>query len=214
MATAKLNSPATSLLAGGRTRRSAPARCTTVIRAAAGSYSDELISTAVSPPFPTTKPYICPFSMSVLTAGRRILFLECCTCLTRRSVLWWWSLLSVICERWWGLFGRTRMMRKTPVFFWFTRFRWTNFKIWYPGPRVNYSPWCRMSLWQGCQIPESHANWVSNIKNLPFNCRLKKHCLGTYLLRWRSALLECKLHCSSYSSPCKQNWDARCYRSA
>ena len=57
MATVKLSSPAAGLLAGGRTRRSAPARRATVIRAAAGSYSDELVSTAVSAP---TKPYI-PF---------------------------------------------------------------------------------------------------------------------------------------------------------
>jgi len=88
MATAKLSSPATSLLAGGRTRRSAPARRATVIRAAAGSYSDELVSTAVSHPPPTTKPYIWPLSMSGLTAGRRIWLLERCTCLTRQSVMW------------------------------------------------------------------------------------------------------------------------------
>jgi fructose-bisphosphate aldolase, class I len=61
MATAKLSSPATSLLAGGRARRSAPARRATVIRAAAGSYSDELVSTAVSPGATASKPYVCPF---------------------------------------------------------------------------------------------------------------------------------------------------------
>ena len=55
MATVKLSSPAAGLLAGGRTRRSAPARRATVIRAAASSYSDELVSTAVStPPNPTS----------------------------------------------------------------------------------------------------------------------------------------------------------------
>jgi hypothetical protein len=72
-ATVKLSSPATGLLAGGRTRRSAPSRRGTVIRAAAGSYSDELVSTAVSAP---AEPYIfffpqncCPSVGSRLTAG-------------------------------------------------------------------------------------------------------------------------------------------------
>jgi fructose-bisphosphate aldolase, class I len=52
MAMAMLSTPATSLLAGGRSRRSAPARRATVIRAAVGSYADELVSTAVSDPVP------------------------------------------------------------------------------------------------------------------------------------------------------------------
>lgn len=50
MLTAKLTSPpaATTWLPGGG-RRSAPPRRATVIRAAAVSYADELVSTAVSP---------------------------------------------------------------------------------------------------------------------------------------------------------------------
>jgi hypothetical protein len=95
MATAKLSSPATSLLAGGRARRSAPARRATVIRAAAGSYSDELVSTAVSPERhrQQTLHLSLPFGLSGLTARRRTWLLECCTCLTRRSV----TLGTVLC---------------------------------------------------------------------------------------------------------------------
>lgn len=77
MATAKLSSPATSLLAGGRARRSAPARRATVIRAAAGSYSDELVSTAVSPERhrQQTLHLSLPFGLSGLTAHREDLAL-------------------------------------------------------------------------------------------------------------------------------------------
>ena len=68
MATVKLSSPAAGLLAGGRPRRSAPARRATVIRAAAGSYSDELVSTAVSAP---TKPYMATSPSQIVVPLRR-----------------------------------------------------------------------------------------------------------------------------------------------
>ena len=50
MLTAKLSSPATTTALLG-SRRSGPARRATVVRASAGSYADELVSTAVSARF-------------------------------------------------------------------------------------------------------------------------------------------------------------------
>ncbi|KAG2596075.1 hypothetical protein PVAP13_5KG128900 [Panicum virgatum] len=70
MATVKLSSPAAGLLAGGRTRRSAPARRATVIRAAAGSYSDELVSTAKSVASPGRG--ILAIDESNATCGKRL----------------------------------------------------------------------------------------------------------------------------------------------
>nr|CAB3472475.1 unnamed protein product [Digitaria exilis] len=70
MATVKLSSPATGLLAGGRTRRSAPARRATVIRAAAGSYADELVSTAKSVASPGRG--ILAIDESNATCGKRL----------------------------------------------------------------------------------------------------------------------------------------------
>jgi fructose-bisphosphate aldolase class I len=70
MATVKLSSPAAGLLAGGRTRRSAPARRATVIRATSGSYSDELVSTAKSVASPGRG--ILAIDESNATCGKRL----------------------------------------------------------------------------------------------------------------------------------------------